>query len=224
MMEAMWQGGADLFGMLERVSRRASERKLRLFACACVREVGYLLSERRVREAFYVAERFADGLASLAELAAAHDDARAGHRRLFETIGASVPAKVVAVHEALCQATSPHLAALPLARACASALLGLGRDRAWQEQARQAACQQLRDVFGNPFRRTRLDRGWLRGRGQTAVLVAGAIYEEREFDQLPVLADALEDADCPHEELVRHCRAGEHGRGCWVIDALTGRK
>jgi hypothetical protein len=56
------------------------------------------------------------------------------------------------------------------------------------------------------------------------VKLAAAIYAERAFDRLPVLADALEDAGCTDAEILGHCRAGgEHVRGCWVVDLVLGK-
>ena len=54
--------------------------------------------------------------------------------------------------------------------------------------------------------------------------LAGAIYDERAFDRLPVLGDALEDAGCADAAILAHCRGpGEHVRGCWVVDLLLGK-
>ena len=51
--------------------------------------------------------------------------------------------------------------------------------------------------------------------------LATAIEADRAFDRLPILADALEDAGCTHQELLDHCRGpGSHVSGCWVIDLL----
>ena len=48
--------------------------------------------------------------------------------------------------------------------------------------------------------------------------------EERAFDRLPILADALEDAGCDNADILNHCRsAGPHVRGCWVVDLVLGR-
>ncbi len=60
--------------------------------------------------------------------------------------------------------------------------------------------------------------------GQGAVVrIARAIYAERRWQDLPVLADALEEAGCADREILDHCRrTGEHGPGCWVIDLLLG--
>ena len=46
---------------------------------------------------------------------------------------------------------------------------------------------------------------------RTVPRIAPGIYEERAFDRLPILADALLDAGCEDEELMRHCRSeGPH--------------
>jgi hypothetical protein len=59
---------------------------------------------------------------------------------------------------------------------------------------------------------------------QAAFRIAQSIYEERAFERMPVLADALLDAGCTDEQVLEHCRgSGPHIRGCWVIDLLTGR-
>jgi len=56
------------------------------------------------------------------------------------------------------------------------------------------------------------------------VQLAEGIYEDRAFDSMPVLGDALEDAGCADEAILRHCRqADEHVRGCWVVDLILNR-
>jgi hypothetical protein len=58
----------------------------------------------------------------------------------------------------------------------------------------------------------------------TVPKVAQAIYEERAFDRLPVLADALEDAGCADAGLLGHLRgSGPHVRGCCSVDLLLGK-
>jgi hypothetical protein len=83
----------------------------------------------------------------------------------------------------------------------------------------------LQDVFGNPFRPLSVDPSWLIWNSGTVQKVAQAIYDERAFDRLPVLADALEEAGCTNLDILDHCRQpGEHVRGCWVVDLLYGKK
>ena len=80
----------------------------------------------------------------------------------------------------------------------------------------------FRDIFGNPFRPVNLDPSWL-----TPIVVALAqqIYDDRAFDKMPTLADALEEAGCDNTDLLNHCRGlGPHVRGCWVVDLVLGKE
>jgi hypothetical protein len=76
-------------------------------------------------------------------------------------------------------------------------------------------------IFGNPFRPIDLNRAWLTS---TVVSLASAVYEDRAYERLPILADALEEAGCRDAAILEHCRGlGPHVRGCWVIDLLLGK-
>jgi hypothetical protein len=56
------------------------------------------------------------------------------------------------------------------------------------------------------------------------VKLAARIYEGRRFDEVGVLADALEDGGCVDQALLGHLRGpGPHARGCQVLDALLGK-
>jgi hypothetical protein len=94
-------------------------------------------------------------------------------------------------------------------------------------QARQTThAAWLCDIFGNPFRAApSIDRKWLRWNDGTVVRLAAAIYDERSFDRMPVLADALRDSGCDSGEIFGHLRQrGQvHVRGCWVLDLLLGK-
>ena len=88
------------------------------------------------------------------------------------------------------------------------------------EGGKQAAL--LREIFGNPFRPIAPDPAWLTS---NVVELARAIYDERAFDRLPILADALMDEGCDSEAILSHCRSpGPHVRGCWVVDLLLGKE
>jgi hypothetical protein len=77
------------------------------------------------------------------------------------------------------------------------------------EQSAQA--DLLRCIVGNPFRPVSINLGWLT---PTVTALAQTIYEERAFDRLPILADALEDAGCTDPTILEHCRGpGPHVRG-----------
>ncbi|OWK38869.1 hypothetical protein [Fimbriiglobus ruber] len=81
------------------------------------------------------------------------------------------------------------------------------------------------DLFGNPFKPYRFEPAW---RTSTVTELARTIYADRAWDRMPILADALLDADCDEEAILRHCRGTEahtpdgpaHGRGCWVLDLI----
>ena len=91
----------------------------------------------------------------------------------------------------------------------------------WFAQAR-VQCRLLHDIFGNPFRPPpAIDPAVLAWNGGAVRRLAQAIYDDRAFDRLPLLADALLDAGCADEELLAHCRqGGEHVRGCWAVDLV----
>jgi hypothetical protein len=80
----------------------------------------------------------------------------------------------------------------------------------------------LREVFGDPFRPVRIAATWLTA--DVKRLARGA-HEGRAFGELPILADALEEAGCDSEALLAHLRsAGPHVRGCWALDLILGKQ
>ncbi len=79
----------------------------------------------------------------------------------------------------------------------------------------------FQEVYGNPFEPVTLNHSWLT---TTVQALANGIYEEKAFDRMPILADALHDAGCDNEDILNHCRQpGEHVRGCWVVDLLLAK-
>lgn len=92
------------------------------------------------------------------------------------------------------------------------------------EQAKQA--NGVRCIFGNPFRcRPPLQATWLSWNDRTVAKIVEGIYEQRRFEDLPILADGLEDAGCAEASLLGHLRGpGPHVLGCWAVDLLMGRE
>src|SRR5262249_26744137 len=119
------------------------------------------------------------------------------------------------------------LAAFREAARAAAQALALCRDEAerpayWADERLEQA-NLLRCVFGNPYAPVVLAPGWLTWRDGLVVEMAWAIYERRRFGDLPILADALEEAGSDAGDVRRHCREpGPHGRGCHVLDAVLG--
>ncbi len=212
---------------------RRHARKLRLFACACARQMIAFVREssnpdtRRFLAAVEWGERMADGKP---------------HELRHGTPGAFQAYWVVN--------QDPLDAALQAAQLAAD-------NRGFYRIDGPAL---VREIFGNPFRPSTLARGacdHCKGYGCrkcNPVLawndgcvrkIAQGIYEDRAFNRLGILADALLDAGCDDEELIRHCRGeelipqpatgnpplawygplrGPHVRGCWCLDLLLGRE
>jgi hypothetical protein len=120
-------------------------------------------------------------------------------------------------------AAESALAFGPLAEYYASLPRDTAEGRAAEE--RRAQCDLVRDVFVNPAHPVSVAPEWLRWRGDLVPRMARAIYDERRFKDLPVLADALEEAGCQDAAILGHLRGpGPHTRGCWPVDALLGKK
>jgi cell wall assembly regulator SMI1 len=69
-----------------------------------------------------------------------------------------------------------------------------------------------------------IDPTWLSWNDRTVLRLARSISEERAFDRLGILGDALEEAGCTDAAILGHCRQpGDHGRGCWLVESLLGK-
>src|SRR5262249_3045115 len=91
-----------------------------------------------------------------------------------------------------------------------------------QKSERAAQCDLIRCIFGNPLNPASLD---LNSLPSTVKKIAQTIYDERQFENLPILADALEDAGCDNADILSHCRSpGPHVRGCWLVDLILEKK
>ena len=75
----------------------------------------------------------------------------------------------------------------------------------------------LREIFGPlPFRPVTIDPAW---KTTNAIGIAKGISDDRRFQDMPILADALEEAGCDNSDILAHCRQpGVHVRGCWCLD------
>ncbi|WP_232068348.1 hypothetical protein [Gemmata obscuriglobus] len=229
MNETEWLTAREPWGMIAFIRESASRRKLRLFACACCRQVLNPFAPPLVERAVTAAEMFADG--------------EVGHSALLQTRAVVAPASNAARRAnvgsrvgylchlwdaclAACwdgwEADAADDAALATARAAADVpwpATGTPPADFYAELANQA--DLLRDIFGNPFTSCGLEPEWLT---DTVIGMARSIYTEYTFDQLPVLADALQDAGCDSDPILNHCRSErEHVRGCWVVDLLLSK-
>jgi hypothetical protein len=216
MTAADWLASTKPLNMLQLLRGKASDRKVRLFACACCRRIWHLLP--------YQANR---------DLVAAVEDHPAGtfdDPALNEAIVASSSHERNSIDDegywAVKYLGRSYYKLGPLDSAVAVALKVVQRVRKTGDAAAEEAAQAglVRELFGNPFQPVTVEPAWLRWNGGTVERLARSIHDDRVFDHLPILADALEEAGCDNADMLAHCRgAGPHVRGCWVVDLLLSK-
>jgi hypothetical protein len=195
MTEEEWLRTTDLKSVFKSLSDAATERKLRLFAVMCYRE--YLRFRPDISPGSF--QKYIDVTERYADGRASFDEWDGVRGRVHGTFHDADPQKqcLFAVDTALC--CCPDEAA-----------------------ESQFLVQHIRDILGNPFRPVAFDPVW---RTSTAVAVAETIYADRTFGDLPVLADALQDAGCDHPDILAHLRGpAPHVRGCWALDLILGKE
>jgi hypothetical protein len=249
MTEAEWWGTTDPTPIIDWVynDTPAADRKLRLLACAFCRRADLPHPGEAFARVLDLSEAIADGAPRGSELG----DAWAGanrrlppppqsdddviprlsayglHRAILTLVG-WYPARLGSFtrgpHRKLYlwhQEPCLHRVAGAAAWAGHSSYMPEDVEARGREKERQT--RLLHDIFGPlPFRDIASDTDWLTS---TVVALARGIYDEKAFDRLPILADALEDAGCANDEILSHCRSAdwEHVRGCWVVDLLLRR-
>jgi hypothetical protein len=232
MNEQQWEAADDSIDMLllPPPGLPATDRKIRLFCCACCRRIWDQMSGEN-RSAVELAERYADGLASGEELAIREEDSR-----LYQDVDDPDILPEDRPPAYWCDVASWHsLAAHAGAKSyeVCDATRRVAGDRSgeWEEVVQ---ARLLRDLFGPlPFRTVAIPPAILAWNDRLVVRLARAAYDERQLPsgkldngRLAVLADALEEAGCANEEILTHCRQQDaiHVRGCWLLDLLLGKK
>jgi len=206
------------------VTIRFSDRKWQLFGVACVRRVMHNFKDPRTHELVNVVERRADDLLTAEE--AKHLWEKALNPSNKDT---EVPENC-SRDELTARSAYQGLVALAFGSADATRASESAR---WARRAsgqskleEDAQITLLRDIFGNPYRPCLSPSPGLLAWNDGIVLkLSQGIYDERAFDRLPILADALEAAGCADANILEHCRESKvHVRGCWVIDLLLERE
>ena len=244
MNESEWLSNPPLGRMLDYIEDVARERKIRLFALACCRRVECALVDDRSRSALAGLEQYIEGQLNRDDLlmlrALAKEASDAIESPLYVDGAVEGNSESAAACAVFCstdpESASPSQQSITLSSVASAAFWARAAlsDPVWRRtkssaeaEAADAAENQmqaalLRDIFGNPFRSVSLDRAWL----TTDVLaLARGIYDERAFDRMPILADALQDAGCDNDDILFHCRDANqvHVRGCWVLDLILGK-
>ena len=222
MNEAQWLACSDPGRLLKhspRLCRRPQDvRLVHLVGVAFCRSDWTDATPAGLRRVVDVAERFADGLASVDEMAAVAEwlSARANDRPSAWSDEWSAAYHLVR-HPGEWRSGHGVRASVTVVSQMASRV---GR---WPAAigTRAAHADIVRDILGNPFRPVAFAPEW---RTADAAGLAEAIYERRAFHDLPILADALQDAGCDSPDLLDHLRGpGPHARGCWALDLVSGR-
>ncbi|MFQ3648762.1 MAG: putative immunity protein [Gemmataceae bacterium] len=223
MTEAEWHICTSPERILQLLGKKASPRKLRLYAVECCRRIWSLFLDDRLRQAVDVARRYADGKSTANELLAAGQSVLS----IARVFGDPLQPTSRSTHDiggAAWAATRPDawIAAWDAAYDARWAAVNDGRRKTDWEQERAWQAQLLKELFGNPFRSIYIDPSW-RSPDSPATLLARVIYHEERYGDMPYLGDALEDVGCSDQTILDHCRGpGPHYRGCWVLDAVLG--
>jgi hypothetical protein len=222
--------------------KRPSDRKLRLFSCACCRQVWGKLTDERSRRSVEIAEAFAEGKATESEITLACRDAAIVAEPGSVELAPAYLRNIDQIDSVLRVVGGPRVG--------------------WPKQSLAFAADLLRHIIGNLFRpplavpcgrcrgeKTILDeyddgvfslkcdkckgRGHLPGTPPVltghVMRLADALYNGEDC------AFALHDAllDCGATELAKHfatyllsdsSHGGDHPKGCWAVDLILGKE
>lgn len=199
--------------------RIATDRRKYLLASVFARRILPLFEQRypynlQVRTAIEVTEQYADGLATDAQKDAAVVNADRAWLQCLWRSGAEYAANAACKIAGTTYYTADHAAWAVIG--AAEDVIRAALPNAIVEQARHHQLLSLAVELPD------WDDNW---RSASAVGLAEAIYVERAFDRLPILADALEESDCQHGWLLaalRDTRMTSWYRGMWFLDRLRG--
>ena len=234
MTEADWLSCSNPKPMLLFLGGRATDRKMRLLACAGCRRVLDFVTDGRIRDAVEIAERFADGLIG-------DEERETAYRIAFDAYEAEWKAFEETYFKEEWDSRHSRICASGAAAECAAPDPPAGKspvevrdfnESYWNSHllAQLAECnpkwaawqaETLRELFGNPFRPSNIAPAW---QTPSVVSLAQAIYDQRSFDRLSELAYTLEEAGCHDTGILEHLwTPGPHVKGCWALDLVLGK-
>jgi|SRR5579883_86379 len=222
MTESEWERCTDRARLLQFLQDRMSARKLRLFAVACCRQQRDMFSRVTHRRLIEAAEQCADGLGTIKELRTRGELTSSKPEPLREKQHlASAMFYLAQENDVFTWET-----ALGVVQSVSEAVAARLGDyiAEFHESEREVFPQitLLHDITGNPFYPETVEPAWLTS---TVVQLARTMHESRDFSAMPILADALQDADCDNDIILGHCHGPwPHARGCWVVDLILGKE
>jgi hypothetical protein len=216
---------ADFRSALKSLRGRVSDRKFRLLAVAACRHIypaAGLTPEWEAAVA--VIERFADAEADGQELAREQSASLArAHGIRAGGLAGNLNWWSAWLHEEIIRGAT-QTSGCAAAWTCAAKSLAACSNEIGEEMRRapERMVDLLYDICGYLNCAGSFDPGW---RAPDVLRLASAIYRARAFADLPVLADALEEAGCADEVILGHLRGpGPHVRGCWPLDLVLGKE
>lgn len=227
MTEVRWSKCNDPTSLIAFVIGAATDRQLRLFACACCRRIWNRLTIDIGHRAVIAAESHADGLLS--------DEALLKERCHAEIVKAAHPITADAAAYSTTwvdtdvNSAYTHIPSLRIALGVDDAATIAAANSSNYDAERSIQADIARDIFGNPF----LPMPILSlADNRTIQNFARLAYEERTEDgtlnrhRMYVLADALEINGCRDELVLSHLLepTGSHYRGCWALDLLLKKR
>src|SRR5262245_43579106 len=203
-----------------RVLNIVSARKWRLFMVACCYAIKRRLHYRDLHDAILTSELYADRRVRLADLRASREDVS----ELIERYDGNVKARGR-------QMDMHHVRRCCDRDVRSAAYYFVNKERIINRKRMLAI---LHDIIGDPdnpqcsvssktaFRSIKFQ--WVVANNHLAGSLAREAYDKRDFSNLPIIADALEEAGCDNTTLLAHLREDrEHWRGCWAVDLILGR-
>ncbi len=211
----------------------ATDRKLRLFACACCRAVWdgvpCLICEGRG----YLSA--SDNDWDECDCSACHGTGKVGgltdprSRRAVEVAERYADGEAIEQERETAFQDSIHAvidlfhASTPASLCCRPSPFFLPGDPSVEGLLPATQAALLKCLFGNPFRPFVVRPEWLLWNDRCVPRIAAGIYGDRAFGRLPILHDALLDSGCDDDAALSHCRENVHARGCFLLDALLGK-
>ena len=220
MTEEEWLNGSNPAPMLDFLRGKASNRKARLYTVWCCRQCESF-PDTRMQAAINLAERLEEAtkkerdaaVAGVWEVLTELDPVDNEPYLLPEYVAIELLEDRYSIEDA---SNSPY--------SMASDAQARNKDgHSFDGLAEELFIEQteaIRELFGNPFRPVVLNPRWLTS---TVIGIAESIDRHAQYHNMPILADALEDAGCDNSDILTHCREDRfHARGCWVLDLLLG--
>jgi len=210
------------------------ERVVRLFACSCCRLLWREYKTPKIRAAIESVERFA--LGEPLDLDAVSTTIHRGSRRSYRLFNLlrdivfdpNLPRGNIRTYGVSARNSTSHelreqeFGRLPPVGGYPPDDPLYDADRLAMERINAQLAGHLRCIAGNPLAPVTMNTAWLT---PAVVGVATTLATSWDFNSLPVLADALEEAGCDNATVLEHCRgSGPHVRGCWVVRMVLGKE